>query len=89
MCIRDRFESDPYDWSPTVLAENKDLKNCLLSLTKKMDERCKKVFEVLFSEGDIGFVYKQFPGLTRERIDVIVSRCRKKLKNEAIRGSIL
>ncbi|MBC8184542.1 hypothetical protein H8E88_25890 [candidate division KSB1 bacterium] len=85
----DPFEFDPYDWSPTIFAENKNLKNCLLVLTKKMDERCKKVFEVLFSKGDVRFVHKLFPGLARERIDVIIFRCRQRLKNEAIKRSIL
>lgn len=84
----DPFEIDPYSWQPGNF-ETKDQKKRLLKLVKKMDDRCKKVFTALFSKADVQAVHKQFPELTRKQIDVIISRCRSKLKTAAIKGRIL
>lgn len=86
---KDPFVDDPYDWSPSILIESKDLKTSLLRIVKQMEEPCKSVFKVLFSEGDIQAVHRQFSDLTRKQIDVMICRCRQKLKAEALKWSIL
>lgn len=86
---KDPFENDPYDWSPSILIESKDIKNNLLRIVRKMEEPCKSVFKVLFSEGNVQAVHRHFPDLTRKQIDVIICRCRQKLKAEALKWSIL
>jgi DNA-directed RNA polymerase specialized sigma24 family protein len=78
----DVIECDPYRWGPIVWVEYTDLKNSLLSLMEKMDKRCRKVFEVLLTERHVKFVNRAFPNMTRNQIDVIISRCRKKLKKK-------
>lgn len=85
----DPFEEDPYDWKPSILVESSDLKYCLLKIIGKMEEPCKRIFKALFAEGDVQAVHKQFPNLTRSQIDVLICRCRQKLKKEAIKRSIL
>jgi len=86
---KDPFEDGPYDWPPSILVECKDLKNLLLKTVKNMKEPCKSVFMALFSEGDVQAVHRQFPDLTRKQIDVIICRCRKKLKAVAFKERIL
>lgn len=86
---REPFEEDPYDWQPIVLLECKDLKKRLLSLVKKMSERCRRVFKILFSGGDSKALYKEFPELTEAQVHVVTSRCRSQLKAKAIEGGIL
>lgn len=85
----DPFLNDPNSFSPTIIPEYKDLKRHLLKIVKKMGERCKRVFKVLFSQGDRKFMYQEFPELTGPQIDVIVSRCRKQLKDKALKEGIL
>ncbi|MFQ5769328.1 MAG: hypothetical protein ACE5HX_02245 [bacterium] len=86
---RKPFEDDPFDWQPVLLTECSDLKKHLLSLVKKMSERCKKVFEVLFSGGDVESIHKKFPDLTRQQIYVVISKCRSQLKAKAMEKGIL
>ena len=76
------LECDPYEWDPAVLVDYMDLKCNLLSIIKDMGKRCRRVFKVLFSEGHVKFVHQAFPNMTRNQIDVIISRCRKKLRLE-------
>jgi len=85
----DPFVNDPNDVPISIILEYKDLKQHLLSVVKKMGERCKRVFQVLFSQGDRKFMYKEFPELTAPQIDVIVSRCRKQLKDLAMKEGIV
>lgn len=83
------FNDAIYRWHPVELSECEDLKNHLLEIVSGMGERCKKVFSLLFSTGDIKAIHEAFPDLSRNRIDVIISRCRKRLKQEAIKRRIL
>jgi len=86
---RKPFEEDPFDWQPLLLVECKNLKKHLLSIVKKMGERCKKVFDVLFAGGDVKAIHEKFPDLPKERVYVIVSRCRNQLKTIALERGIL
>ncbi|MFO7891278.1 MAG: hypothetical protein R6V04_13180 [bacterium] len=83
------FNDAVYRWHPVELSECEDLKNHLLKIVQGMGERCKKVFSLLFSTGDIKVIHEAFPDLSRSRIDVIISRCRKRLKQEAIKRRII
>jgi len=83
------FNDAVYRWHPIELSECEDLKKHLLEIVEGMGERCKKVFSLLFSTGDIKVIHEAFPDLSRSRIDVIISRCRKRLKQEAIKRRIL
>ena len=85
----DPLENDPYHLHPVLLVECIDLKKRLLSLVKKMGEQCKRVFEVLFSQGDAKMLYERFPHLSREQMYVVLSRCRSQLKKEAQKWGIL
>jgi len=81
---------DPLEW---LIGD--DLKTKLLAIVKRMGEQCKRVFQVLFlwGERDRKFIYEklrdEFPDETSDNIYVIVSRCRKRLKEEAQKGGIL
>lgn len=75
---------DPMQW---VIVD--DLKTKLLAIVEKMGERCKRVFKVLFSEGDQKFMYEEFPDKTKDQINIIVSRCRKRLKELAQKEGVL
>ena len=86
---RKPFEEDPFDWQPLLLVECKNLKKHLLSIVKKMGDRCKKVFDVLFSGGDVTAIHEKFPDLSKQQIYVIISRCRSQLKAKALERGIL
>jgi len=83
------FNDAVYRWLPNELSECEDLKNHLLEIVESMGERCKKVFSLLFSTGDIKEIHEAFPDLSRSRIDVIIYRCRQRLKQEAKKRRIL
>lgn len=85
----DPFDDDPYHWPPVLLVESADLKKRLLTLVRNMGERCKRVFESLFSEGDTKFMFEKFPQMNPEQIYTMVSRCRSQLKAEAMKLGIL
>lgn len=83
------FNDDPYRWQPVQLSECEDLKKNLLKIIRNMGDRCKKVFEILFSKADVRSIHEAFPDLSRSRIDVMIFRCRKRLKEQALKRRVL
>ena len=86
----DPFEGDVHYFEPDTLVEGMDLKEQLLGLVKRIKRKaCAQVFHVLFSEGDRKFMAEQFPNRTKAQIDLLVSQCRRQLKQEALKAGIL
>ena len=87
---QDPFENDPFSWSPILFTEASDLKTNLLTIVRKMGNRCKKVLKILFDGGDRRTIQERHPDLgSIANIDVILTRCRKKLKEQALKERVL